>query len=136
MTLKFNFLILFCLLSFAAFAGPDNIAGKAKVTVSSVLDQQYNADNVTDGIIGVAGNGEWVCKGKTAYWGYVRFPWIQLTWDKPQMVDKVVLYDRPSEKEHIAGGKLLFSDGSVVWVNQIPNDGTAKAVSLDRKSVV
>lgn len=133
MTLKLNFLILFCLLSFAAFAGPDNIAGKAKVTASSVLNQNYDAANVTDGIIGVPGKGEWACEGQTAYWGYVRFPWIQLTWDKPQMVDKVVLYDRPSEKEHIAGGKLLFSDSSVVWVNQIPNDGTGKAISFKAK---
>ena len=85
--------------------------------------------------MGFPENGEWACEGVTTSWGYVRFPWIQLSWPESQVIDKVVLYDRPSMEEHIAGGKLLFSDGSIIWVNQIPNNGTAKAISFTPKTV-
>lgn len=117
-----------------AFAGTDNIAPQAKVSASTSLDANYAPANVTDGIIGVANKGEWACVGVTTDWGYVRFPWIQLDWSQPQMIDRIILYDRPSESDHIAGGKLVFSDGSIVWVNEIPNDGTAKLVKFEARS--
>jgi predicted alpha-1,2-mannosidase len=133
---KLLFTILICnISSLPLFAGPDNIAPKAKITASTVLNEAFAANKISDGIIGVSGSGEWACEGVTTDWGYVRFPWIQLSWDKPQAINKIVLYDRPSLGEHIAGGKLLFSDGSIVWVNQIPDDGTAKAVSFETKTV-
>ncbi|MFV0591018.1 MAG: GH92 family glycosyl hydrolase [Draconibacterium sp.] len=116
-------------------AGPDNIAPNAEITVSTSLNPKYSSDNIVDGIIGVSGSGEWACEGVTTSWGYVRFPWVQLTWTGPQVINKVVLYDRPSMDEHIAGGKLLFSDGSIIWVDQIPNNGTAKAISFAPKTV-
>ncbi|AHM62235.1 alpha-1,2-mannosidase [Flammeovirgaceae bacterium 311] len=127
--------VALCLFPFAALAGPDNIAPKAKVTASTTLNSEHAADKVTDGVLGVHGRGEWASEGDTTDWGYVRFPWIQLDWDEQQSVSKVVLYDRASPKDHIAGGRLQFSDGSEIWVNQIPNDGTAKAVSFAPKKV-
>lgn len=129
------FCIVFWLCHFTTMAGPDNIAPKAKVSASSTLNQAYAADKVTDGIIGVENMGLWACEGKTTDWGYVRFPWIQLDWEDPQYINKIVLYDRPSTKDHIAGGRLQFSDGTEIWVNQIPNDGTAKAVEFNTKKV-
>jgi hypothetical protein len=118
-----------------AIAGTDNIAARAKVSASTTLNNNYNADNVKDGLIGLAGKGEWACEGVTTDWGYVRFPWIQLDWGKPQAIEKIILYDRPSADEHIASGKLLFDDGSIIWVNEIPNDGTAKVVKFASKNV-
>lgn len=114
---------------------PLNIASNAQVIASSELTEEFRAENVIDGIIGISNKGEWACKGNTTSWGYVDFPWIQLMWGKPQAINKVVLYDRPNLEEHIAGGKLLFSDGSIIWVNQIPNDGTAKAITFPSKTV-
>ena len=35
----------------------------------------------------------------------------------------------------ILPAQLLFSDGSEVWVDEIPNDGTAKLVKFDTKNV-
>ncbi len=116
-------------------AGTDNIASFAKVTASSILNNQFNADNVKDGLIGVTNKGEWACEGVTTDWGYVRFPWIQLDWDHPQAIDKILLFDRPSLDEHIASGKLVFSDGSEVWVDEIPNDGTVKLVKFETKNI-
>ena len=127
-----NLCFSFC---FTAFAGPGNIAPKAKVTVSTSLNEKFSAEKITDGLIGIEYIGEWACEGVTTDWGYIRFPWVQLDWSAPHRINKIVLYDRPSEKEHVAGGKLLFSDGSVVWVNQLPNDGSGKAISFPSKTI-
>ncbi|MBL7756881.1 MAG: hypothetical protein JNL59_05800, partial [Chitinophagaceae bacterium] len=114
-------------------AGTGNIAPKAKITVSTSHSEVFRGENIADGIIGVNGMGEWACQGDTTDWGYIRLPWIQLTWDQPQWVNKVVLYDRPGLHNNIAGGKLMFSDGTVIWVNQIPADGTGKAIQFPAK---
>lgn len=123
------------LLNLSVLAGTDNIAPYAKVTASSALNNQFKADNIKDGIIGVANKGEWACKGDTTDWGYVSFPWIQLDWSQPQAINKILLFDRSSLNNHIASGRLIFSDGSVVWVDEIPNDGTAKLVKFETKKV-
>jgi len=129
----FFLLNLFCL---SVIAGPDNIAPLAKVTASSILSDDFKAENASDGIIHVPGRGEWACKGLAdPYWGKISLPWIQLTWDEPQTINRIVLYDRASDKDHVTGGRLLFSDGSTLWVNQIANDGTGKAVNFPAKTV-
>lgn len=116
-------------------AESDNIAPQAKVTASSALNAEFRPANVTDGVIGVDGKGEWACEGITTDWGYVKFPWVQLDWDNTMQINRIVLYDRPSEKEHTASGKLLFSDGSVIWVNAIHDNGTAKTVKFKTKNI-
>lgn len=120
---------------FTVSATPDNVAPKAKVTASSSINNDFGPANIMDGIIGVPGRGEWACQGDTTDWGYIRFPWIQLTWAEPQAINRIVLFDRPSLKDHIAGGKLIFSDGSVLWVNQISNEGFAKEIRFETKTV-
>jgi hypothetical protein len=45
------------------------------------------------------------------------------------------LYDRPYQQSHAAGGTLLFSDGSKISVNQIPNDGSPKVISFPTKKI-
>lgn len=127
--------ILFTLAFLGAYATPYNIAPRATVTASTSLNDSFGPENVIDGVIGVPERGEWACLGDTTDWGYIRFPWIQLTWDSPRKIDRVVLFDRPSAKDHIAGGKLLFSDGSMLWVNEIPNNGTAKSIEFAPKTV-
>ena len=116
-------------------AGPGNIAPQAKISASSSLNETYSHNNIVDGIIGIEDMGEWACKGITIDWGYIRFPWVQLDWEQPQSINRIVFYDRPNSKEHIAGGKLLFSDGSMIWVNQLANDGSGKAINFDSKTV-
>ena len=126
----------FLLLTFSEVqATPDNIAPKSTVTASTSLNAMYKPENITDGIIGVPGMGEWACLGDTTDWGYIRFPWIQLTWEQPQKINRIVLFDRASSKDHIAGGKLIFSDDSMLWVNQIPNEGFGKEVRFETKTV-
>lgn len=118
-----------------AMAGPGNIAPEATVTVSTTLDSNYAARYLTDGIIGVNGKGEWACAGDTTDWGYIRFPWVQLNWDAPRKINRILLFDRSNLHDHIAGGKLVFSDGSQLYVNQIANNGEGKEVLFPAKTV-
>jgi len=129
------FSVLLALWCFSVKAEADNIAPQATVTASSSFSKDYSPANVIDGIIGIEDKGEWACLGETAFWGYVKFPWIQLSWKDTQLVNRIVLYDRPSRKEYIASGKLVFSDGSVVWVDQIPNNGMAKSISFSPRKI-
>ncbi len=116
-----------------AFAGANNIAPTAKVTASTEARPELAGRFVNDGIIGVEGKCEWVCKASTESWGYIRLPWVQLDWDTPQWINKIILYDRSLMGEDIVGAKILFSDGSAEWANQIPVDGTGKVISFPAK---
>lgn len=126
---------LLVIVGFQCYGGPDNIASNATVTASTILNEKFAASNVKDGIIRISNQGEWACKGDTIDWGYIRFPWIQLDWDTPQKINRIVLFDRPVSREHVATCKLVFSDGSVLWLNEIPNDGTGKAIQFETKTV-
>lgn len=116
-------------------AGPYNIAPKAKVTASSERDSKSSARMATNGIIGVENQNEWASASGQTSWGAIEYPWIQLDWDEPQSINRVILYDRPIQESHVAGGTLHFSDGTSIFVNQIPNDGRAKAVDFPTKNV-
>lgn len=118
-----------------AIAGPDNIAPLAKVTVSSFAGTGYEGDKLVDGLIGIDGLGEWACEGDTTDWGFIRLPWFQMDWQQPYKINRIVFYDRPGRRHNIAGGKILFSDGSVIWVNQIPADGVGKSIQFPTKTV-
>lgn len=118
------------------WATPHNIAPKAHAKASSVLGEGSAATCVTDGIARVMGKGEWVADTKLDYRGRVYpFPWIQLDWDEEIYTNKVVIYDRPDEKSHIAAGTLHFSDGTSLRVRTIPNNGAPKVVEFDTKKI-
>ena len=115
-------------------AGSGSIADEAHVTASTSIEG-YAETNVTDNIIRIEGSGEWACEGETTFWGYIRYPWIQLDWKAPKTINRVVLYDRPGLDEHTAGGTLIFSDGSEIPVTQISNDGAPKTIQFEPKTV-
>ena len=116
-------------------AGPDNIAPSATVTVSSQKDAAHSAPKAVDGLIGIENLGEWASASGQTSWGAIDYPWIRLEWEQPRSINRIILYDRPIQESHIAGGTLHFSDGSSLHVNQIPNNGTAKAVNFPAKNV-
>lgn len=128
--MKLKTFALALLFASSALAEPGNLAPSARISASTQIGASHAAGHVSDGIIGVEDQGEWACQGATNSWGYIRYPWIQLDWEQEASIGKVVLYDRPSAKEHTAGGRLRFSDGSAVSVNLIPNDGTARVVTF------
>ncbi|MEQ9423503.1 MAG: GH92 family glycosyl hydrolase [Cyclobacteriaceae bacterium] len=125
-------LSLICVVN-GAVANSYNIASKAQITSSSTLSDEFNHQNLTDGIIGVDGMGEWACKGETLFWGYIEYPWVKLEWPEEESINKVIIYDRSTLTEHLAGGILSFSDGSEIRVNAITNNGLAKVVEFPSK---
>ena len=126
---------IFCLAPFTSvFSTPDNIAPSGKISASSALPGA-DGTQVVDGIIGVDGVGEWACQGETVFWGYIKYPWIRIDWQKKYSIDRIILYDRPSDLEHTAGGTLFFSDGTEIVVTAIPNDGTARLVTFPAREV-
>ena len=137
MGMKKNLLVwLACFCSMVAWATPHNLALKARATASSALNDKCSPALVNDNLIRLYDKGEWVAKSKLDSRGRVYpFPWIQLDWDTEVSVNRVVLYDRPTLLAHTAAGTLIFSDGSRIKVNAIPNDGSPKMIEFESKKV-
>jgi hypothetical protein len=88
------------------------------------LNKRYVDDNINDGIISVKWKGNLLAQGNIY--------WIRLSWDKPQLVDKIVIFNYPSETKRILSGQLKFSDGSTIDV-AFPTDESAKSVEFEEK---
>ncbi|MBJ6367455.1 GH92 family glycosyl hydrolase [Snuella sedimenti] len=131
----FLFFIMVVAITNTVQAGPENIANKAKATASASLNSRFDISQVKDGVARYANLGEWASDSKMNFWGGVNYPWMQLDWDSPQTINKVVFYDRTTLLSHTAGGTLYFSDGSQISVTAIPNDGSPKTVVFPDKKV-
>lgn len=106
-----------------------NLAPEAVISVSSEYeDANWSRARLTDGITGQNGNGEWASGGEVT-------PWAQLDWSETIVVDRIVLFDRPTDIESIASGTLTFSDGSSVSVGTLPDNGTALEVNFAPKTI-
>jgi hypothetical protein len=118
-----------------------NIALRARVNVSSVHKKnkpfteliEYFGEGAVDGIVDLRDDinrNEWVSRSD------LETAMIRLSWDRPETVSRVWLFDRPNPKGHITSGVLLFSDGSAVKVGELPNDAkSAREVSFPAKQV-
>jgi hypothetical protein len=99
--------------------GPANVASRANVSVSSRQADRCG-EGATDGTLGgYPGDTarEWASDGEKAG------AWIVLTWDQPQRIDRVWLFDRPNPLDQVTGGILEFSDGSSVELEKrLPNN--------------
>ncbi|GAB4082257.1 hypothetical protein GCU67_20095 [Modestobacter muralis] len=100
----------------------------ASVTASS---QNWNDDQTAakavDGIAdGYPGDhtAEWATQG-----GGVGST-LTLTWAAPVTLGRVVLHDRPNTSDQVTSATLTFSDGSVVPVPQLIDDGGAVVVNF------
>ncbi|WCD92916.1 PIG-L family deacetylase [Microbacterium sp. nov. GSS16] len=114
----------------APYAGP-NVARNATIAASSEAAGQ-GATRAIDSIIsGWPANGlaEWSSDGQRAG------AWIELHWPAGQPIDRVHLYDRPNPADHVQGGTLRFSDGSIVTVSALNNDGSTTVVMFPARTV-
>jgi len=119
----------------------NNVALRARVNVSSVHKKnkpfteliEYFGEGAVDGIVDLDPKinfHEWVSLGER------ETAMIRLSWDSPQPVRRVWLFDRPDPGDHILSGVLLFSDGSTVRVGELPNDAkSGKELSFPPKTV-
>ena len=111
----------------------NNVARKAKVTVSSTY-KGYTAEAAIDGVVGGYPediSAEWATDGEKAS------AMLRLSWDNPQIIDRVWLFDRPNtHADQVNAGKLIFSDGSTINVGQLPDDASAaKEITFPPKKV-
>jgi hypothetical protein len=111
-----------------------NVAPLAVATASSAnTGGGQGAAKAIDGIISgypTNSSAEWAAQG-----GNLAGTWFTLTWSSPQLVSRVVLYDRINTSDRILGGTLLFSDGSSLPVGSLPNEGAPYSLSFAPKTV-
>ena len=89
-----------------------------------------------DGVKQQDGTGEWIGGSPNLWFGWIHYPKnFELKWETPQQINKVVIYDRPTLEEHMGACILTFSDGSKVDVYAVPNDGSAKTVVFEPRTV-
>jgi len=137
-SIRWNVILILCLLLGGrqwVQAGPCNIAPQARATASASADSDHDSSNAIDGIIHIPNQGQWASGSGMTFWGQINYPWLQLDWDAAWTINRIVLYDRPDEGTHIAGGTLHFSDGSTIDVLQIPNDGSPRSVTFPARKV-
>jgi hypothetical protein len=131
---KFTFsLCLFSILLFSTFCYGQ--IGENLAPLATFSGSGSTLDKAVDGVKQYDGTGEWIGGSPNKWYGWIDYPKLELKWDKPQKVNKVVLYDRPSKEEHMAACVLKFSDGSEVHVFAVPNDGAAKTVVFEPRVI-
>ncbi|SCV68200.1 BQ2448_321 [Microbotryum intermedium] len=59
---------------------------------------------------------------------------LTITFTSPQMMNRFVLYDRPNLNDQILGATATFSDGSVVPIPSLPNNGAGLTINFARKT--
>jgi hypothetical protein len=112
---------------------PENVARNARVEVSST-HPGYDARGAIDGRVGGYPGDmgqEWASRGET------QGAWIKLTWDHPQTIRRIQLFDRPNPLDQVTGGKLEFSDGTSMALEQPLPDNAAQGleIALESKAV-
>ena len=61
---------------------------------------------------------------------------LRLSWDSPQTVRRVWLFDLPGLKDHITSAVLTFSDGSAIKIGELPNEAkSAREIAFPAKQV-
>ncbi|MFB6722599.1 AbfB domain-containing protein [Kribbella sp. NPDC056345] len=107
----------------------NNLARSATATASSVskANPELVAASVLDGNVGLHGGGEWASDQELS-------PNLTLTWPSAQTVGRLVLFDRANLDDTVRSGRLVFSDGSVVPIPELPNGGLAKDITFAPRS--
>jgi hypothetical protein len=104
----------------------DNLALQARIEVSST-HADYDARGAADGCVeGYPGNisKEWASSGEGSG------AWIKLSWDRPQTVLRVRLFDRPNTLDQVACGTLEFSDGGAMELTQPLPDSANQGLEI------
>ena len=119
----------------------NNVALRANIIVSSASRKfrafteliEYFGEGAIDGVIDPGSKNklnEWITDEERTS------AFLRLTWENPEKISKVWLFDRPDLKEQVTSGMLVFSDGSTVQVSELPNDAlSCKEIVFPEKTV-
>jgi hypothetical protein len=80
----------------------DNLATGCTVTASTYYNSNYKPELTIDSRFGIWDAYEWASQGETT-------PWINFKWNTPQLMNKIVMYDRTNPIDHIKDAWLHFS---------------------------
>jgi len=110
-----------------------NIALLASVSVSSesTAGNQLGIkviDGFIDGYPRFPGN-EWATIGEAAG------AWVKLSWPRPHIVNKIILFGRPNSCVNITSAVLDFSDGSSLKVGVLPENGGGYELDFAPKTI-
>lgn len=107
----------------------ENVAFTANITVSGSAGATYDGRGINDNIVAEFGAiGEWRS-------GNEEEKWAELTWETPQTIDRIVIYDSAKLEDHTKSGIFTFDDGSRIEVTDIANTGMPKTIDFDAKTV-
>lgn len=102
--------------------GYSNIAPEASLTASSTMPG-YSLDRLKDGEIGIyskfADMYEWTSDDEGAG------AWTELSWPEARTITSVAVYDSAASDRKIVGGRLTFSNGTVMDVTFPDRHGAA-----------
>jgi hypothetical protein len=106
------------------YGGAVNIAPEATASASSEAGSSYSAASAIDECIdGYPGDSS--CEWVASYTATKVGGWLELNWDEPRVVDRIVLYDRPNSNDRITAATITMSDGTSLTVGPLNNDGSA-----------
>jgi alpha-glucosidase (family GH31 glycosyl hydrolase) len=116
----------------APIGGADNVALQAHAVASSSENGHTPAaaiDGIAEGYP-INPAAEWSTGEETT--GAT----LTLTWDTPQAINQIALYDRPNTVDQVTSGVITFSDGSTLDVGALPDDGsTPLSLSFPAKTI-
>jgi hypothetical protein len=119
----------------------NNIALRAKIIVSPAARKyrpfteiiEYFGQGAIDGTVDPDSKNklnEWISDEETST------AFVRLTWENPEKISKVWLFDSPDLKAQITSGMLAFSDGSSIQVSELPKDTrSCKEIVFPEKTV-
>ena len=119
----------------------NNIALRANIIVSSAARKwrpfteliEYFGEGAIDGVVDLESKNklnEWISDEEQSS------AFLRLTWENPERISRVWLFDRPDLKDQVTSGMLVFSDGSTIKVSELPNDATScKEITFPEKTV-
>jgi hypothetical protein len=111
-----------------ASVGGTNLADSATVSASSQnFGTGQTADKAVDGVADGFPNDytkEWATTGGGPG------SWLELDWSAPVTLSTVVLHDRPNANDRVNGATLMFSNGGILIVGPLPNDGSPLTISF------
>jgi LmbE family N-acetylglucosaminyl deacetylase len=110
-----------------------NVAPQARVIVSS--------QNVDTGQLGAKAIDEIVDgypKDLTREWSSIKElggAWLKLDWQQYQIINQIILYDKPNLKDNILSARLVFSDGSVIKIGPLNNAGKPYSIKVGPQKI-
>ncbi len=116
----------------APSGNPTNVASQATVTASS----EYTSTGQL-AVKAVNGSPQGYPADYTHEWATVggrAGSWLRLSWSTPVSLNKIDLYDRPNTTDRITKATLTFSDGSVVNVGALTNNGAAVTLNFTTRT--